>query len=69
MLDDKVLTPPEVSQLLRISYAMLLRLCQRRQIPHFKIGTDYRFNREQIAEWVAERANLNRPISPPVMVR
>ena len=63
MLDDEVLTPLEICRYLRISRTTLYRLCRRNQIPHFKIGTDYRFNREQIAEWIAERANLNRPIS------
>jgi excisionase family DNA binding protein len=60
-----VLTLAEIMNWLGISRTTLYKLCQRNEIPHFKVGREYRFNREQITKWMEQRPtrpshNLNR---------
>jgi excisionase family DNA binding protein len=49
--DPKVMTLTEVAQFLRIHPSTLYRLLKHRRIPAFKMGSDYRFNREEIDRW------------------
>ncbi len=50
-----IMTPNEVAQYLRIHYTTLYRLIRRGEIPAFKVGSDYRFRRDAIEKWVAEK--------------
>jgi len=52
-MPDEILTVTELSEYLRLSRSTIYRLAQTRKIPAFKIGSDWRFNREQIDEWRA----------------
>ena len=52
---DRALTASEVGQLLNISKSSVHRLCDRREIPHFKIGHLTRFVPARIAEWLIEK--------------
>jgi excisionase family DNA binding protein len=45
----------EVANYLQVSRATVLRLLKRDQLPAFKIGSDWRFNVEQIDRWRAEQ--------------
>jgi excisionase family DNA binding protein len=47
----KVLNLIEVAEYLRIHPSTVYRLIKKRQIPAFKIGSDYRFNQESIDRW------------------
>jgi excisionase family DNA binding protein len=47
--------PPEVCAYLRIHRSTLFRLIEAGKIPHFRIGSDYRFNREMIEAWMRDR--------------
>jgi excisionase family DNA binding protein len=49
------LTVTEVAEYLRISRSMTYRLLKRGEIPAFRIGSDWRFNLEEIDRWRAER--------------
>jgi excisionase family DNA binding protein len=49
--DAPVMTATEACDYLRIHRSTLYRLIKRREIPFFLIGSDYRFNREEIDEW------------------
>jgi excisionase family DNA binding protein len=60
-LSSSVLTMPEVMGWLGISSSTLYRLCRQNEIPHFRLGKYYRFNREQIAGWIEKRET--QPIS------
>jgi excisionase family DNA binding protein len=46
-----VLTLEEVADYLRVHPSTIYRLVKRHQIPAFKIGSDWRFNRESIDVW------------------
>jgi excisionase family DNA binding protein len=51
----RILTVKEVANYLQVSRATVLRLLKRDQLPAFKIGSDWRFNVEQIDRWRAEQ--------------
>jgi excisionase family DNA binding protein len=51
----RILTVKEVANYLQVSRGTIFRLLKRHELPAFKIGTDWRFNVEQIDSWRAER--------------
>jgi excisionase family DNA binding protein len=55
--------PNSVSELLRIHHTTLYRLIRQRQIPVFRVGSDYRFNRQALDEWL--RALEAKSAAPP----
>jgi excisionase family DNA binding protein len=50
-INDDVLTLAEVAAYLRVCRSTIYRLLKAGKIPAFKIGSDWRFNREHIDEW------------------
>jgi excisionase family DNA binding protein len=50
-----VMTLLELSDYLRIHQSTVYRMIKRGELPHFRIGSDFRFNREQIDAWMAAR--------------
>jgi excisionase family DNA binding protein len=54
----KVLTLEEVANYLRVHPSTIYRLLKKRQLPAFKVGSDWRFNLDSIDRWrsSAERA-------------
>jgi excisionase family DNA binding protein len=55
--DAPVMTVTETCDYLRIGRTTLYRMIQRGDIPHFRIGSNYRFNREAIEEWMKNRGS------------
>ena len=51
----RIMTAPEVAEYLRIHLSTLYKLVRRHQIPAFKIGTDWRFDRDVIEKWIIDR--------------
>jgi excisionase family DNA binding protein len=51
---DQLLTADEVAVMLRISIGTLYKLVKKGKIPAFRIGTDWRFNREAIEKWMQQ---------------
>jgi excisionase family DNA binding protein len=51
----KLLTIPEVAQLLKISGSTVRRLQQQRHIPFFKVGGRIRFTPEDVAAYLQKR--------------
>jgi excisionase family DNA binding protein len=47
----KVMTLGEVSRYLHVHPSTVYRLLKRREIPAFRIGSDWRFNIEAIDTW------------------
>lgn len=54
----KVMTVKEVSDYLHVHPSTIYRLIKRRQIPAFRIGSDWRFNIETIDRWRAQKENM-----------
>ncbi len=55
MAQDEILTIPEVAELLKIAQKTVYVLAQRRQLPAFKVGGQWRFSRTAIDEWIESR--------------
>jgi excisionase family DNA binding protein len=49
-----VLTVREVANYLHVSHSIIYRLLERKEIPAFRVGADWRFNVEEIERWRAE---------------
>ena len=52
MGDDKWLTLDELAEYLKIGRTKLYRMAQVREIPASKVGSQWRFDREEINEWM-----------------
>jgi excisionase family DNA binding protein len=53
----KVMTVEEVSEYLRVHPSTIYRLLRKRQLPAFKVGSDWRFNLESLDRWVIDAEN------------
>lgn len=45
------MTIKELAAFLQVHDSTIRRLCRRGELPHFKIGDIYRFNRSRIDQW------------------
>jgi excisionase family DNA binding protein len=53
--DHEVLTVKEVSELLKIHQTTVYKMIRESRIPAFKIGSDWRFQKDQIVRWMIEQ--------------
>ena len=53
--DDEILTLKELCGLLRVHPATVYKLLKRGQIPSFRVGGNWRFQRDVIERWMAEQ--------------
>jgi len=53
--DERVMTVKEVAQYLKVHTSTVYRLVQSGELPGFKIGGDWRFNKESIDRWRIEQ--------------
>ncbi len=51
---QRVLTVRELSDYLRVHPSTVYRLLRRRQLPTFRVGSDWRFNIEEVNLWMRE---------------
>jgi excisionase family DNA binding protein len=68
-LDAEILTIHDVAAYLRCSVSTLYRLAKDGSLPAFKVGTDYRFNRPDIEEWMRQRVAVSRTAVYPPRVK
>ena len=54
---SQVLTALELAKYLRIHPTTVYKLAKRGQLPAFKVGGDWRFNRTSIEKWLESRKN------------
>jgi excisionase family DNA binding protein len=50
-MPTKVLTVKEAADYLRIHTSTIYRLLKRKELPAFRVGSDWRFNVEDIDRW------------------
>ena len=50
-----ILTVRELSEYLKVNPSTIYRLLKTGQLPAFRVGSDWRFNVEQIEGWLVER--------------
>ena len=53
--NDQVMTVKEVAQYLKVHVSTVYRLAQSGKLPSFKIGGDWRFNKESVDRWRIEQ--------------
>jgi excisionase family DNA binding protein len=46
-----ILTIEDVAEYLRVHPSTIYRLLKKKQLPAFKVGREWRFNREEIDRW------------------
>ena len=54
---DEILTIPEMAELLKVAEKTVYALAQRREVPGFKVGGQWRFSRAAINEWIEARTH------------
>jgi excisionase family DNA binding protein len=52
---SRIMTATDLAQYLRVHRATIHKLLRKGQIPAFKVGADYRFDRDIIDKWIAEQ--------------
>lgn len=52
----KVLTLEEAADYLRVHPSTMYRMVKKGAVPAFKIGTDWRFNVDQLDKWMLEQS-------------
>ncbi len=62
-MNDEILTIEEVAKYLRVSDRTVYEWAQKGEIPAGKIGTVWRFKKEDIENWVDERLSANKKLS------
>jgi excisionase family DNA binding protein len=55
MSESKYLTVDELAAHLQIHKTTLYRMLRQRQVPGFRVGRDWRFDRETIKQWQLDR--------------
>jgi excisionase family DNA binding protein len=56
----EILTTKEVANYLNIHPLTVHRYARQGKIPAFKIGTDWRFHKKYIEEWIKEKVDINQ---------
>ncbi len=51
-MPDEILTLPEVAQLLTVAEKAVYTMAQKSQLPAFKVGEQWRFQRVDIDRWI-----------------
>lgn len=60
MIEDSILTLEEVARYLRVSKQSVHDWAQKGELPSGKIGTEWRFKKSEIENWVNNRLSINR---------
>ena len=54
-IEPEILTVKEVSELLKIHESTVYKMIREGRIPAFRIGSEWRFLKDQIVHWMAEQ--------------
>lgn len=57
MTNHEVMTVRELADYLRCHSSTIYRLIKQHELPHFKVGSDHRFRRDQIDKWMLRLQN------------
>ena len=52
-IDHEILTVKEVSELLKIHEDTVYKMVREGRIPAFRVGSDWRFQKDQVVHWIA----------------
>ena len=65
---NNAMTVRELAGYLKIHPSTIYRLLKQGSIPAFKVGSDWRFNRESIDKWRREQETVQHRVTKPVHV-
>ena len=51
----ELMTADEVAEYLRVNRTRIYRLLKRKELPAFKVGTDFRLRRVDVVEWIIKK--------------
>lgn len=52
----QIYTVKEIAEYLSVHQSTIYRLIKRREIPCFKIGSDWRFRIDEISKWISAKS-------------
>jgi excisionase family DNA binding protein len=55
--DIRLITLAEAASILQVSKRTLLRMIQKKEVPAFKVGGQWRIRESHFKEWVENKAN------------
>jgi len=56
-MGDQIMTVKDVASYLKLNERTVYRMATSAKIPAFKVGTSWRFKREDIEKWIEEQKN------------
>jgi excisionase family DNA binding protein len=66
---DEILTIREVAELLKINEKTAYKLASAGKIPGFKVGGSWRFERQEIANWIKRKVEEQQGGGPRVIIQ
>jgi excisionase family DNA binding protein len=60
---EEIMNVSALARYLRCQRGIIYRLLKRNEIPAFKLGSDWRFSRSAIDEWIATLYVINPPVT------
>ncbi len=58
-MNENLITVKEIADYLKVNPATVYRMVRKGGIPAFKVGSEWRFKKESIELWIAERERQN----------
>ena len=58
-MQENLLTTAQVADYLKVDKFTVYRLVTQKNIPAFKVGNQWRFNKEMIDAWLLKNSNLS----------
>jgi excisionase family DNA binding protein len=62
-LAEEIMTVPTLALFLRCTQTTIYRLLKTKQLPAFRLGSDWRFFRSDVDEWIARQRDTNPPVT------
>ena len=56
-MGDQIMTVKDVASYLKLNERTVYRMATSAKIPAFKVGTSWRFKKEEIDAWIAQQHN------------
>ena len=57
-IKSRMLVVDEIATLLRMHPATIYRLIKRKKIPAFRVGSEWRFDREEVDRWIKTQQDI-----------
>ena len=57
-MQDKLLTIDQIAEYLKVDKFTVYRLVNKKQLPAFKVGNQWRFKREIVDSWLETNSNM-----------